>query len=429
MSRNRVVKRRDKLSAKGPARSVTRGSVTVKIYQGTNRKPDGREYPVFTVVYFEHSKRRRKFFATMAKARGEAGKIVERLDRGEREVLKMTNADASSYVRALELLQPLGVPLHLAVEDYAHAMKLSEGRPLADLAREFAARHRANVRDANVPAVVEELLQVCDREEKSERYQETLRSHLNRFKARETFAGPISRVTTLQMEGWLSALGMTGRTRNNVRATLVTLFHFARKRGYLPRGVSTEADEIGRSRVEASSANVYSAAEITKLLAAASPVILPVFAIGAFTGLRSASIARLRWENVKWEQSVIEIPAAIAKNRKRYLAPLLPCLAAWLAPYCGRKGLVVDGVKLDERQRKTFEAAGVKRLHNGLRDSFISYRVAQTQNIPQVAYEAGNSVEMIRSKYLEARTKAEAEAWFSVMPNIPSNVVSITNSK
>lgn len=407
---------------------VTRGSVVVKIYQGTNRKPDGREYPVFTVVYFENDKRQRKFFATRAKARAEAGTIADRLNRGEREVLKMSNTDQSSYVRALEILRPLSVPLHAAIEDYAHAMKASEGRPLADLAREVAKRSRDHVKAANVPAVVDELLTVCEREGKSVRYLESLRSHLNRFKERETFAGPIGRVTTAQIEGWLSALGLTGRTRNNVRASLVTLFHFARKRGYLARSVATEADEIGRSRTEQSPPNLYAAADLEKLLATACPIILPVIAIGAFTGMRSASVARLRWENVKWEQGAIEIPAAIAKNRKRYLAPLLPCLAAWLAPYHSHTGLVVDGVKIDERIRKTFAAAGVKRLNNGLRDSFISYRVAQTTNIPQVAYEAGNSVEMIRSKYLEARTKAEAEAWFAVMPSAPANVVPINGA-
>lgn len=122
---------------------------------------------------------------------------------------------------------------------------------------------------------------------------------------------------------------------------------------------------------------------------------------------------------------MIEIPGAIAKNRKRYLAPLLPCLAAWLAPYRGRKGNVIAGVRLEENLRALFKTAGVKRLHNGLRDSFISYRVAMVQNLPQVAYEAGNSVEMIRSKYLEARTQSEAAAWFAVMPSAPANVVMI----
>jgi integrase len=163
---------------------------------------------------------------------------------------------------------------------------------------------------------------------------------------------------------------------------------------------------------------------LRKLLTSAPGSVLPCLAIGAFAGVRAATIARLRWENVLWEQGHIEIPAAVAKNRKRYLVPLLPCLAAWLAPYRERTGLIFSGA-LDFALRKAFRAAGVKRLHNGLRDSFISYRVAHTMNLPQVAFEAGNSVEMIRSKYLEARTKAEAELWFAVMPEQPANVVAI----
>jgi hypothetical protein len=32
---------------------------------------------------------------------------------------------------------------------------------------------------------------------------------------------------------------------------------------------------------------------------------------------------------------------------------------------------------------------------------------------------------MIRSKYLEARTKAEAVAWFAVMPSAPANLLQL----
>jgi integrase len=271
--------------------------------------------------------------------------------------------------------------------------------------------------------VVDELLSERKREGKSERYLRSLRSHLNRFK--ESFRTDIGSVMTAPMEAWLSHIGGGARTRNNLRCSLVTLFHFARKRGYLARGVTTEADEIGRNDVQASEANIYTPAELEKLLHTADPRVLPFVAIGAFCGLRSASIVRLRWENVKWEQGFIEIPAAIAKNKKRYLVPLLPCLAAWLAPYRGQKGNVIARVRIEDRLRDLFQEVGVERRHNGLRDSFISYRVAQTQNIPQVACEAGNSVEMIKSKYLEARTRAEADAWFAVMPATAENVVSI----
>jgi integrase len=414
-------KRRKNALNRGRVRVVKSGSVQVKIYEGTNRKPDGRRYPVFTVVYWEHDKRQRRFFSSLEDARSAAEEIGRRLNRGEQKVLELTAADASSYMYAVEQLKGLGLPLHDAVAQFVHAAKTLGGQPLSAAADYYAQRNRATVTRRTVPDVVDELLK--DRKETSLRNQQTLRSHLNRFKA--SFATEIGRVTTAQMEAWISKIGGTKRTWNNLRCSLVTLFRFARTRGYLPKGATTEADEIERRKVPSSAANIYSPEELERVLYAADARVLPALAIGAFTGLRSASVARLRWENVKWAQRVIEVPGEIAKNGKRYLLPLLPSLAAWLAPYRARKGKVITGVRLDPSIRATFAAAGVKRLHNGLRDSFISYRVASTMNLPQVAYEAGNSVEMIRSKYLEARTKREAKAWFAVKPSAPRNVISM----
>ena len=54
--------------------------------------------------------------------------------------------------------------------------------------------------------------------------------------------------------------------------------------------------------------------------------------------------------------------------------------------------------------------------HNALRHSFISYRVAQIQNVAQVALEAGNSPRMVFSNYREIVRPADAEKWFGITP-------------
>ena len=54
--------------------------------------------------------------------------------------------------------------------------------------------------------------------------------------------------------------------------------------------------------------------------------------------------------------------------------------------------------------------------HNGLRHSFISYRVAVIKNVAQVALEAGNSPAMIFSNYRELVTPKDAEMWFGIVP-------------
>ena len=68
---------------------------------------------------------------------------------------------------------------------------------------------------------------------------------------------------------------------------------------------------------------------------------------------------------------------------------------------------------------ETAEAEGWKPFlwkHNALRHSFISYRVAQTQNVAQVALEAGNSPGMIFKHYRELVRQADGKKWFAIAP-------------
>ena len=56
--------------------------------------------------------------------------------------------------------------------------------------------------------------------------------------------------------------------------------------------------------------------------------------------------------------------------------------------------------------------------HNALRHSFISYRVAETQDVAKVSLEAGNSPQMIFKHYRELVQPKEAKAWFSIKPEM-----------
>jgi hypothetical protein len=67
--------------------------------------------------------------------------------------------------------------------------------------------------------------------------------------------------------------------------------------------------------------------------------------------------------------------------------------------------------------------AGIVPIDNGLRHSFISYRVAKTKDVDAVALEAGNSPQMIFADYRDVKTRegklvtpAVAAAWFKVLP-------------
>ena len=62
------------------------------------------------------------------------------------------------------------------------------------------------------------------------------------------------------------------------------------------------------------------------------------------------------------------------------------------------------------------KAKKVKWKKNALRHSFISYRVAETQDVAKVALEAGNSPQIIFQHYRELVQPKEAKAWFGIKP-------------
>ena len=225
---------------------------------------------------------------------------------------------------------------------------------------------------------------------------------------------------------FIAAMKLSPRSQNNFRLSIKTLFEFAKSRGYLPKD-HDEIEHVDEAKERVGKIEIYSPEQINELLNRARPELVPFLAIGAFAGLRSAEIERLEWGQVKLAKGFIEVTAKNAKTGARRLVPILPNLGQWLAPYAEKTGRVVPFDDLGFQLRELCTASNTQKafkwLHNALRHSFISYRVAQIQNVAQVALEAGNSPQVIFSSYRELVTPSEAFAWFSVAPEQSEKVV------
>jgi len=124
----------------------------------------------------------------------------------------------------------------------------------------------------------------------------------------------------------------------------------------------------------------------------------------------------------------VVVAAAKSKTASRRIIPVLPALAAWLLPVAKLAGPVWrDGhEEFYHAQRETAAAAGVAWKANGLRHSFVSYRLASTQSAAQVSMECGNSPGVIFKHYRELVRPADARKWFGVRPaGQPKNVVNL----
>ena len=147
--------------------------------------------------------------------------------------------------------------------------------------------------------------------------------------------------------------------------------------------------------------------------------MVPYLAIAAFCGLRAAEIARLDWSEVHLTgpERFIEVKAAKAKTASRRTVPIPDNCAAWLKLYSKESGPVCPFERPDKQCfYYVGPAAKVEWKRNGLRHSFISYRLAHIKNVHQVSLEAGNSLQMVFAHYRQLVTETQANEWFGIVP-------------
>lgn len=399
---------------------IKRGSAVVKIYLTPTNGCES-----YTISYWRAGKRHRQSFAEFARAKREADKVATQLTAGDLDVLTLTSADRAAYLRAKQLLDPLGIPLEAVAAEYCEAKKLISGVPLARAADFYLRHHPSNIKPRLVKDVVEELLASKEGDGLSQGYLRHLRYDLEKFQ--KVFSCNIGSITGTEIDGWLRSLKVKPRTRNNLRTSVQTFFSYAKARKYLPKD-HDELSAVSIAKDREGDIGIFKPTELETILEFAGPHLVPFLALGAFAGIRHAEIQRLDWEDIKFDDGIIEIRARNAKTASRRTIPILDNLKRWLAlyrkpngPLCVYRNVaeeIVDLVKninlAWQREKRDGKFAW---KHNGLRHSFISYRVAQTQNVPQVALEAGNSPQIIFKNYRELVPPADAVKWFSIVPN------------
>jgi integrase len=376
--------------------AVKRGNTTIKIYRHKGRRYKGKQYELFTVAYRRNGKQRRKNFSRYKDAWDFASDTATALEEGRAQGPGLTAADWQSYIAAKNLLRPFGIPLHEAIEAYV------------------ATRQRKKIVEKRVGEIVDELLKAKENAGLSKRYIETLRTYLLRFAA--SFQTNIGSINTGAITRWLDSLKVGPRSYNNVRQGVVTLFNFARRRGYLAKGETTEAADVETVRDDGGEIAMLTPAELSRLLRKSKPLYQLYFALAAFTGIRSAELLRLEWSEINFEKGHVEVKARTAKTATRRLVPIQPNLARWLEPYRGSKGKLF-------KSRRTVDSAirFAKRIRipwkaNCLRHSYATYRLSIIPDAGRIALETGNSPAKLFTNYGELDRHNHAPEWFAIEP-------------
>lgn len=237
----------------------------------------------------------------------------------------------------------------------------------------------------------------------------------------------IASITVAELDSWLSSRTTWGAvTRRNVRSSINTFFRWCQDRDWLPEG-KTAASRMGVPIVDKSAPTTYTPEEYASMLAAVSPEYLPWLAISGLAGVRreelypdpSSSKDALQWEDFRWEDGIIVLPASVSKTKRKRTIPICSRLDALLADYRQSTGRItgltppekVNHGKPSETSRLGKLAGGWK--NNALRHSFISYRSAIV-GCGLAAREAGNTEAQTRAAYEDSKSEVQARDWFGI---------------
>jgi integrase len=398
---------------------VKRGSSVVKIYR--DRKPTGTYY---RVVYHIGGKRHRLHFNDFEKATSEAEAKAAQLSRGDVDAMQLSGRDRLVYGRALDAVREFDLPLDAVAIEYSDARKLLDGVPLVDAARFYSRHHGRGIKRKSVADAVAAMIAAKTAKGVSDVYLADLRYRFGHFA--EAFHCDVSALAADDVARFFDGLALSPRSHNNFALALRTFFRFAQRHGWLSKEVDL-LERVERRSEKRAPVKIFTPSELATILGNASPLIAPCLALGAFGGLRSAEILRLEWSDTERHPGFIEVAAHKAKTATRRIVPVADNLAKWLAMAPRSQERVWPHSKghfIREITRAT-RKSGLRWKCNGLRHSFISYRLAEIQDVNRVALEAGNSPQMIFRHYRELVTPQQARTWFSIVPAVATNIVPI----
>jgi site-specific recombinase XerD len=218
----------------------------------------------------------------------------------------------------------------------------------------------------------------------------------------------------------------TGWNRWGYLKRLRPLYKVALRRRWVPtnpiEGLAYRAPEPRR--------DIYSVEDFEKLLRTSEKEehrdLRSFIALAGFCFFRTSELVRkykdesvLTWEDVLWQEEIIHVRPEVGKTGERDI-PISPAAMRWLTDYGYDEGdcVPLHEAKFTEAWIKLTNAAGVKRIVNGLRHSAISYSLAANpgQGVVLTASWAGNSEATIRKHYRRLIRKSEGARWFEIEP-------------
>jgi integrase len=292
------------------------------------------------------------------------------------------------------------------------------------------ANYREPARDLQLSEAVTEYLAAKSKEQDrtliSGRQLQSIKQELATLK-KHFPTGSVAQFSAPALIAYLERGGPSLKTYNNRRGVLSTFFKFAFRQDWIAANPieKTPHHRINHRRGSATTLTAQQAAELMSHVEKVDAgALVPYFALCLFAGIRPCPVwgemSRLRAEHIRLDIGVIHIEPEVSKVRRKRLVTIQPNLAVWLQAYpLDRFPIRPKNVR--RIRRKVFDEFELP--HDVLRHTFISMHVAKFRSMGEAALQAGNSESIIYKHYLDLKSPAEAERFFSIVPSGHANLI------
>ncbi len=365
----------------------------VKIYETKNG--EGGRWTAYLIRWRRGKQRFQEKLSDEGKALDRAKEILDTIKAGE-EVVAKSAKDRLSYFIACEQMLPPGTDILQAVKFYLD--------------------HVGGTSPIKVEEVCDHYTQSLEQRRLSPVHLNSVKSHLSKFK--NCVNKELRQVTVQDINACLQQ-AESPQYQANIRGTLIGMFRWAKKQGFLPAGIETAPEKSDKVKIAPRDPGVLSPAEFTKLLRQAEREgsrLVAFLAIAGFAGIRSAEIGRLTRENLNLDNATIPLPRSITKTGVPRTARMPENLVAWLQKYAPAKGKLIEG-RIPNQVAALCKRAGVKWKHNALRHSFVTYAIHAQGSIHDIAAQCGHSMHIASKHYTSMSTPEIAAAWFNILPS------------
>lgn len=389
---------------------VKAGSTTAKIYKV--RKQQAKAGYCYTVSAHHAGQRIARQYTTLERAKEEARRIVDVIDRGRAAVeSQATASDLAELAAARELVGEVG--LLSALHEWKRASEISGGRLL-----EAAAAWRATQSLTESLTVIEAVKRFLEaRKARGVDIKSTYRNRLDVF-CKDFGDASIGSLQATHLQAWLARFQVPA-THNTYRRNMVALFRWCARQGYLPRNGPTEAELTETMQEPETDVGLFSPSEleqIARILESDHRHYLAPMVLAAWCGMRRVEVHAQLWSDIDLKAGHLNVTAAKKRTVKNRFITLHPTAVAWLR-ISPRNGDPIAGNLALDRIRDIARSRGIQTPENGFRHGWISARCTITGDPARVAAEAGNSPKQIHRHYRRPLPLDVAEAWFSILPS------------